>query len=229
MREAALARCVDEAKTAAGGQVMTLGALGRVTTGVTPLKSNKAFYEHGEIPWVTSGDLHQGVITKASQFVTEKALEETSLKLIPAGSILIAMYGEGRTRGTAAELAIAATTNQACAAVVLEDPDLRSWVRMVLDANYDALRRLAAGGVQPNLNLSLVRAIEVPIPDEGVREKQLAWMAEIDAASVRLKRSLEIASVRRARLRNAVLAAAFSGRLTGASSYLSESTEIIGA
>lgn len=222
LREAALAHCVVRAKSAIGGQVVPLGNLGRVTTGTTPLKSKRAFYENGTVPWITSGDLHQGVITEASQFVTERALQETSLKLIPAGAILIAMYGEGRTRGTAAELAIEATTNQACAAIILNEPELRSWVRLMLDANYDAMRRMAAGGVQPNLNLSLVRAIGVPIPCTRVRDEISAQMAEIDVARLRLKQSLAVASARCASIRRALLSTAFSGRLTKSTSHSSE-------
>jgi type I restriction enzyme S subunit len=222
LREAALAQCVVRAKSAIGGQVVPLGNLGRVTTGTTPLKSNRAFYQNGTVPWITSGDLHRGVIAEASQFVTERALKETSLKLIPAGAILIAMYGEGRTRGTAAELAIEATTNQACAALILNEPELRSWVRLMLDANYDALRRMAAGGVQPNLNLSLVRAIEVPIPSTRVRDEISTQMAEIDFARLRLKQSLAVASARCASIRRALLSAAFSGRLTKSTLHPSE-------
>lgn len=229
LRGAALAECVSEAESAADCRIMELGNLGRVATGATPLKSNKAFYDNGTIPWITSGDLHQGHITEASQFVTERALAETSLKLFPAGSILVAMYGEGRTRGTAAHLAIAATTNQACAAVIVQEPELRPWIRLVLDANYVGLRRMAAGGVQPNLNLSLVRAIQIPVPGARVQEQLLARMLEIDTARERLKRSLDAAHARGLNLRSSLLAAAFSGRLTGSPFDLSAIEETINA
>lgn len=150
LRDAELSQAVEVAFASSDARVETIGDLAKVSSGLTPLKGNKAFYEGGTIPWITSGDLHQGLITEAKQFVTQAALVKTTLKLVPAGAILIAMYGEGKTRGTAAELGIEATTNQACAAVVLHDPDLRPWVRLILDANYSKLRRLAAGGVQPN-------------------------------------------------------------------------------
>jgi type I restriction enzyme S subunit len=90
------------------------------------------------------------------------------VNLFPAGTLLVAMYGEGKTRGTVGELAIAATTNQACAAVQLTDPDPRhrAWTRLALEANYWSMRRLVSGGVQPNLNLNLVRQIVVPFPKD---------------------------------------------------------------
>lgn len=214
LRDAFLSKAVAQAHASAGVVVSSLGSVSKVSSGLTPLKGTKAFYEGGTIPWITSGDLHQGLITRAKQFVTQTALDETTLKVVPAGALLIAMYGEGKTRGTAAELGIDATTNQACAAVALHDPRLRGWVRLVLDATYSKLRRLAAGGVQPNLNLSVVGAIQIPIPSSDVREHLLASRAELDDAQARLTAQLDKAQRRAVSLRRALLAAAFSGRLT---------------
>jgi type I restriction enzyme S subunit len=222
LRDAALSEAVEVASASSGAEVKAVSDLARVSSGLTPLKGNKAFYEGGTIPWITSGDLHQGLITEAKHFVTEAALDETTLKLVPAGAILIAMYGEGKTRGTAAELGIDATTNQACAAVVLHDPELRPWVRLVLDANYSKLRRLAVGGVQPNLNQTMVKAIEIPIPVPGVRSDLLAHRAELDDARGRLHAELDAARLRGARLRRSFLAAAFSGRLVSTPESLLE-------
>lgn len=213
-RQSTLVAAMRDAQASAGNQRMLLGQLADVSTGMTPLKSNKTYYEGGTIAWITSGDLHRGVVDTASQFVTERALAETSLKLLPAGAILVAMYGEGRTRGTAAELAIAATTNQACAAVVLQDPELRPWVRLVLDANYVALRRMAAGGVQPNLNLSIVRGMEIPIPPASVRSAILERVANAEASTRKMRGALDATSARAVNLRRSLLTAAFSGRLT---------------
>lgn len=216
LRDSGLSVAVERARESPLVEMRTLGKLAKVSSGMTPLKGNRSFYDGGTIPWITSGDLHQGTITKATQFVTQTALDETTLKVLPAGTLLIAMYGEGRTRGTAAELRIAATINQACAAVQLHDPALGPWIRLVLDANYSRLRRLAAGGVQPNLNLSIVRGIEVPIPDSSVRAALLAQRDEMDEANKRLLLELAAARRRAANLRHALLVAAFSGGLTEA-------------
>jgi len=224
LRDAALYDWVQRARESAGVELATLGSIAKVTSGLTPLKANKAFYEGGTIPWITSGDLHQGVVTKASTFVTERALADTTLKMVPAGALLIAMYGEGKTRGTAAELGFDATTNQACAAVVLHDPNLRRWVRLVLDANYTRVRRLAAGGVQPNLKLSIIKAIEVPVPKADLRGELLAERRELDERSRRLRADLAAAQSRGRSLRRSLLAAAFSGRLTTELPQPAEST-----
>lgn len=214
LRESALVEAVSTARVHASTTVRTIGDLAVVTTGMTPLKSNNAFYDGGTVPWITSGELSSGVVDVARQFVTARALSETSLKLVGAGAILLAMYGEGKTRGTAALLEIDATTNQACAAIRLHDMPLRPWVKMVLDSNYAAMRRMAAGGVQPNLNLSLVRSIQVPVPDAEVREAAFDRLREIEEQGAILRKSLEATLRRGATLRHALLAAASSGDLS---------------
>lgn len=226
LRDATLYQAVERAKFSPDIEVVTIRDIAKVSSGLTPLKGNKAFYDGGDIPWVTSGDLHQGMVEKPTHFVTQTALDETTLKIVPAGSLLIAMYGEGKTRGTTAELGIDATTNQACAAIVLHEPALRPWIRLVLDANYSKLRRLAAGGVQPNLNLSIVKAIEVPVPALELRAELLRQRVELDDGNSRLRGELLAAKRRSASLRRALLAAAFSGRLTGAAD-LSDVEEMI--
>lgn len=216
LREAALARAISSTRSHVSTELKTIGDLATVTTGVTPLKSNKAFYDGGTIPWITSGDLSDGVVSSASQFVTQEALDHTSLKVVKAGAILLAMYGEGKTRGTAALLDIDATTNQACAAIQLHDASLRPWVKMVLESNYSAMRRMAAGGVQPNLNLSIVRSIEVPVPAPDVRASALDGVLEVDERSAILHMALDANLRRGSSLCHALLAAAFSGALTAA-------------
>lgn len=229
LRESALLALVADAQRTGQSETHPLGELARVSSGMTPLRGNKAFYDGGTIPWVTSGDLHQGLITKPTQFVTQRALDETNLKIVPAGSLLVAMYGEGKTRGTAAELGLDATTNQACAAITLHEPDLRAWVRLILDANYTHIRRLAAGGVQPNLNLSLIKAIEVPVPPADTQRMLISRITCVDEARERMKQELLSAQRRGTSLRTSLLKAAFSGRLTNDALDLSETEETITA
>ncbi|HEY9720517.1 MAG TPA: restriction endonuclease subunit S [Oscillatoriaceae cyanobacterium] len=95
--------------------------LARVGTGATPLRSDKRYYEGGTIPWVTSGSLNSLFVDGADKMVTETALQETNVKVFPPGTLLVAMYGEGKTRGKVSELTIAAGTNQACAALVFSE------------------------------------------------------------------------------------------------------------
>lgn len=215
LRSKTLQWALDQAAEDDECSALTIGELADVSTGTTPLRSKKDYYDGGTIPWITSGDLSAGLIVEPKQYVTAFALDETSLRVYPPGTLLVAMYGEGKTRGSVAELGIAATINQACAAIQLRNPELLSWVRLVLAANYSAMRALASGGVQPNLNLSLVRGIPVPVPGEPTRGRLLGIQLALDDAAQRLRLELQGAASRARSLRRALLAAAFSGRVAG--------------
>ncbi len=193
--------------------------LAEVGTGATPNRSNATFFDGGDIPWVTSAVVNEPFVDKASELVTRAALLQTNLTLYPLGTLLVAMYGEGKTRGKCSELRITAATNQALAAVQA-DPSVRSYLKMFLEHNYEETRKAASGGVQPNLNLSLVRAIRVPLPP---LPEQHRIVAEVDRrlSIVREVESEVDANLKRAQaLRQAVLARAFTAapdaRYTGA-------------
>ena len=105
-----------------------------------------------------------------TDFITELALKETNCEIYPIGTLLMAMYGEGKTRGQVTELRIEAASNQACAAIVPYVPSTKNFVKLYLLANYYQLRRLAEGGNQPNLNLGKISSLYIPIPT--VQEQQ---------------------------------------------------------
>ena len=90
-----------------------------IGTGATPLRKNTKYYDGGTIPWVTSGALNEIFIETAEEYITPVAINETNAKVFPKHTLLIAMYGEGKTRGKVSELLIEAATNQACAALIL--------------------------------------------------------------------------------------------------------------
>jgi len=140
----------------------TIDQLAQVDTGATPKRGTSAFYNDGNIPWITSAALSKPFVDEASEFVTDEAFK-TNLTLYESGALLVAMYGEGRTRGKCSELRIEATTNQAIVAVQCYI-SVRVYVKLSLLCQYENLRLTASGGVQPNLNLSLVKAITIPLP-----------------------------------------------------------------
>lgn len=192
-----------------GWRWTTVGELSVVGTGATPARSNEDFYRGGTIPWVTSSAVNEPFVDAADQFVTDEALRKTNLTLYPPGTLLVAMYGEGKTRGKCSELRIAATTNQALAALQA-GPTVRPWLKLFLEHNYDHTRRIASGGVQPNLNLGLIRSIRLPLPPVN---QQHRIVAEVDRR-LSIVREVEAevdANLKRAQaLRQAVLARAFA-------------------
>lgn len=199
----------------AGWAAVRVAAIAKVGSGTTPKRDRADYWTAGQVPWVASGAVNAGTIREATEFVTETALRETSLRLWPAGTLLVAMYGEGQTRGRCAELAIEATCNQACAAIALL-PELAGYkqtLRLHFDANYAANRRLAAGGVQPNLSGALIKemVVALPPPEEASRivaevERQMSFIEECERS---VDAGLEVSAA----LRRSVLRSAFEGRL----------------
>jgi hypothetical protein len=117
-----------------------------VGTGSTPLRSNSAFYAATGTPWITSSMTGLPFVTRADEFVTDAAIAAHRLKKYPVGTLLVAMYGEGKTRGQVTELRIEATINQACAAICVDERKaLTTFVRLALEANYLKMRELAEG------------------------------------------------------------------------------------
>ena len=137
----------------------TVEQLANVQTGATPLRSNPKYWTDGTIPWVTSGALNNLYVNEANEFITELALKETNTKIFPKHTLLVAMYGEGKTRGKISELMIDAATNQAIAALIFDGvaSDVRPYVKLFFLDYYNEIRRKASGGVQPNLNLGMIK------------------------------------------------------------------------
>jgi type I restriction enzyme S subunit len=166
---------------------------------------------------VKTGELKDGLVganAQTEETVTDLALRECSLPLLPIGTLLVAMYGQGQTRGRTGLLACEATTNQACFAIMPSPPVFSSeFLQFWFRANYGRLRSLTEnrGGNQPNLNGVLLRALEVSLPTV-VEQRRLA----IDLA-VRIECSTNLIARCRAEvaaidaLPTAVLRAAFNG------------------
>jgi type I restriction enzyme S subunit len=193
----------------------TVDQLADVGTGATPLRSNATYYSEGSIPWVTSAALNERFVSEAKEFVTERALRETNLTIYEPGTILVAMYGEGRTRGRCSKLKIAATTNQAIAALVFHGTSVecRAYVRLFLEKNYEDVRRLSSGGVQPNLNLGLIRRIAIPFPPTAEQHRIVAEAERSHSLTDELEMQIEANLKRAQRLRQAILKRAFEGKL----------------
>ncbi|MDD3146048.1 MAG: restriction endonuclease subunit S [Candidatus Riflebacteria bacterium] len=207
---------VKDGELPAGWKLIKIGDCATVGTGATPLKSTKEYYENGNIPWVTSGALNDEHVKEATDFVTEKAVRETNLTLYSKQTLLLAMYGEGKTRGKCSELMIEACTNQAIAAICFEKHDVRikSYLKYFLLFNYNNVRNLAAGGVQPNLNLGIVRKTLFPLPPTLAQQQQV--VAEIEtrlSVCDKLEESIAQSLKQAEALRQSILKKAFEGKL----------------
>jgi type I restriction enzyme S subunit len=195
-------------------QTTEVQSVAQVGTGSTPLRSNPAFFSPTGTPWVTSAATSSEIVNKANEYVTPEAIAAHRLKVFPVGTLLVAMYGEGKTRGQVTELGIPATINQACAAVVVDESKmLKAFVKLALQANYFEMRVLAEGGNQPNLNLAKVKGFPLPFPclkeqAEIVRRVETLFVFA-DCLEVRLQK----AQIAADRFTPSLLAKAFRGEL----------------
>ena len=185
-----------------------LGDITDVGTGSTPSRTQALFWHAGSIPWITSGSTSQKVITKGDEFVTEAAVKAHRLRLYRAGTLLVALYGQGRTRGQVATLGIESTINQACAAIcpVQGFEALQPYLRILLEKNYDEVRLLSAGGPQPNLNVQKVKEIQVPVPPLAEQHRIVVKVNELMALCDRLEVQLSTTQAESRQLLEAVLA-----------------------
>ena len=139
----------------------TLGSIGKWQSGATPSRMRKDYYG-GDIPWLKTGDLNDWYITDIPEYITQQALNETSVKLNPAGSILIAMYGA--TIGKIGILTLPATTNQACCACISHNGIEQMYLFYYLLSHKEEFVRQGGGGAQPNISKEKIVETLIPIP-----------------------------------------------------------------
>lgn len=169
-----------------------LEEIAQVGTGATPLRTNPKYFEPATINWVTSGETSQDHIHATEQKVSPLALMETNLTVYPPHTLVIAMYGQGKTRGQISELLINACTNQACAAIQLFDQDEshRRYVKYFFVKSYDDIRLLAAGGAQPNLNLGKIKETVLPLAPATEQHRIVTKVDQLMALCDQLKTRL---------------------------------------
>ncbi len=191
---------------------VTIDQIAKVSSGTTPSRDVSEYYSPDGTPWVTSGETSNAFITATAQHVSDRALRETSLKLYSPGTLIVAMYGQGKTRGQVAELGIAATTNQACAAIVLklEDVGHRRYVKLFFQKIYEEIRELAAGGAQPNLNGGKIKSTLIPFPPLAEQHRIVAKVDELMALCDQLEAQLTTTQTDGRRLLDSVLDAALA-------------------
>jgi type I restriction enzyme, S subunit len=141
-----------------------LGHVAKIKSGGTPSRKNSAFW-NGNIPWVKTGEIENRWITSTSEMITDQGLAGCASDLFHAGTILMAMYGQGKTRGKVVRLAITAAINQACAAIIAKPTKVDSdFLYFNLESRYDEIRGLSNTGSQENLNAQVIRSLPIPLP-----------------------------------------------------------------
>jgi len=167
----------DPASNPKGWPVARIDQLCSVQTGATPRREESRYFEGGTIPWIKTTSVVGDAIERAEECITDVAVAETNCKIFPRDTVLVAMYGQGQTRGRVGILSIPATTNQACAAILPSAKVGHRYLFHTLRMQYERLRAMGRGGNQANLNLGMIKELEVPLPPFNLQD-QFAAKAE---------------------------------------------------
>jgi type I restriction enzyme S subunit len=179
-------------------EVKRLGEIAEITSGTTPSRNNSLFYSNGTIPWVKTTDLNNDVLNKTEELVTEAAVEQTSLRLLPTGTVLVAMYGGFNQIGRTALLGINATVNQALSALVCKQGVLNSYVLAWLNCKVGDWKRLAASSRKdPNITGKDVERFPILIPKMEEQQRIVSVLSLWDTAIAKQTALIEQLALRK--------------------------------
>ena len=178
-----------------------------VGTGSTPATTNSEYY-NGNIPWYTSSATNDSVAKIPETFITEQALKETNCKIFPSGSLIIAMYGQGKTRGQISEIVLAGATNQAIAAMVFYESskELKKYIKYYFVKIYEEIRSIAEGAAQPNLNVGKIKETLIPLPPLAEQHRIVAKIDQLMTLCDELEKQIDAAESKQTNLLNSLMA-----------------------
>ena len=159
-------------------EIQTVSEFCRETkSGSTPSRTNNEYWENGTISWVKSGEVHNNITLQTEEYITPLGLSESSTKLLPKDTVLMAMYGV--TAGEVGYLAIKATTNQAICGMICRSKDEAAYLYFSLIQSQDSISRLSNGGAQDNLSKNFIDNIKMVVPpSEFIEKMNLAAIIE---------------------------------------------------
>ena len=194
-------------------EVGRVGYYGQVLNGSTPSKANLSYWHPKEVAWLSSGEVNQYYIESPTDYISYKALKECSVTLLPVGTLVMGMIGQGKTRGTSAVTKIEATINQNLAAVIPNENLYSNYAHLFFQAAYKELREDARGGNQAALNCEIIRDFKITIPP--INEQRTIFIEvnkisdKFDILIVKAEQAIELMQERR----TALISAAVTGKI----------------
>ena len=162
-----------------------------VVSGGTPNRNVSEFWNNGSIRWVKTTELQNNVICNTDEKITQAGLDNSSAKIIPPNTVLIAMYGQGKTRGMTGYTSIECATNQACACILPCEQFNQNYLWRYMILSYDKLRDMAKGGNQPNLNIGIIKNFPVLKPPIELQNDFATFVERVDQQKQTVQQSLE--------------------------------------
>ena len=170
-------------------ETVKLGDVVKTTSGGTPSKAHSEYYENGNIPWLTSGEVNAGVITSVKNYITDLGMKNSSAKMVPANSVVIAMYGA--TAGVTGLIRLDTTTNQAVCSILPSEQFVPEYLYYAVSSKKDWMISQCQGGGQPNISQGIIKNMDVI---DAPREEQIrfaAFVEQIDKSKFEIQKSLE--------------------------------------
>lgn len=174
-----------------GWEKASIGSKFEIKTGATPSRKENTYWKNGNIPWVKTTELKEVVINETEEYITTEGYNNSSVNLLPKDTVLIAMYGQGKTRGMTGKLGIEATTNQACASILPNSEENMDFIWYQLKLSYEDLRNLGRGGSQPNLNTNLIKSYELIFPPMELQDRFVEFIKQVDKLKFEMDNSLK--------------------------------------
>jgi type I restriction enzyme S subunit len=170
----------------------TLGKIGNCTAGATPSTKIAEYWEGGTIPWMSSGEVHQKIVTHTASFITKKGYDNASTKMLPVNTIVIALAGQGKTRGTVAITAIELCTNQSLCGIIIDNAEINNkYVYYYMTTRYNDLRRISSGeGTRGGLNLKMIASYPIPLPSLSEQQRIVDILDKFEASIQNLEAQL---------------------------------------
>lgn len=168
-----------------------LGNIFEIKSGATPSRKNEQYWNSNDIPWVKSNQLTGEIINSAEEYISKEGYKNSSTYMFPKNTVLIAMYGQGKTRGQVGLLNIETTTNQAIAGLIPTDCVNMKFVFYQLKNMYENLRSYSQGGNQKNLSVTLLKQIKIILPSIEKQNQFAAFVEKIEKQKQILNDSLE--------------------------------------
>lgn len=176
--------------------MVKIGAVCTLMTGGTPKTSVSEYYDGGTVPWIVSGDIHQKEIYHCGNRITELAVERSNVRYLPKDSVLIALNGQGKTRGSVALLRmIGATCNQSIVSISPNNPEelFSDYLFYYLKSQYQQIRNITGDKDRAGLNMPLIREIQVPLPPLSEQKRIAAILGKADAVRCKRQQTIQLA------------------------------------
>ena len=166
-----------------------IGDVFETTSGGTPSKEHPEYYENGDIPWLTSGEVNAGIITKVKAFITKEGLTHSSAKMIPTNSVVVAMYGA--TAGQVGLLRIETSTNQAVCSILPNPAYIPEFLYYAVKSRKEWMIAQCAGGAQPNISQGVIKRMEIVNPPITLQEQFATFVKQTDKSKLTIQQSLD--------------------------------------